>query len=263
MPAVSVIVPVYNAQATLHDTLESISNQTFADLEVFLLNDGSSDSSGEIIDEYVKHDSRFQAVHLEKNYGAPAAPRNIGIDLAQGEWIAFIDSDDIWHSEKIERQLDVMKKTDTFFSSTSMFNFTDAEGLLFPDNNFEGTTIITFDMQLRQFLTPTSSVVVAKEVISKFRFNESLKYKAREDVDCFLHCHELLEKSIKINGAMLAYRIRDGQISGSKIKMIKRHYYVLKNYKRLDNSGLGYKALWYTINHFVRAFFPRIFLKRL
>jgi len=123
MPVVSVIVPVYNAEDTLYDTLRSISNQTFTDIEVFLLNDGSSDSSGKIIDGYVKNDSRFHAIHLEKNYGAPAGPRNIGIDLAQGEWIAFIDSDDIWHSEKIERQLAVMEKTGTFFSSTSMFIF--------------------------------------------------------------------------------------------------------------------------------------------
>jgi len=263
MPVVSVIVPVYNAEDTLYDTLRSISNQTFTDIEVFLLNDGSSDSSGKIIDGYVKNDSRFHAIHLEKNYGAPAGPRNIGIDLAQGEWIAFIDSDDIWHSEKIERQLAVMEKTGTFFSSTSMFNFSESEGLSFPDSNFEETTTITFEMQLKQFLTPTSSVVVSKEVISAIRFNESLKYKAREDVDCFLHCHELLTKSIKINGAMLAYRIRDGQISGSKMMMIKRHYHVLKNYKKLDGSFLGAKALWYTASHFVRAFLPRVFLKRL
>ena len=263
MPAVSVIVPIYNAESTLHATLDSIANQSFSDLEVLLLNDCSTDSSGEIIDRYAECDSRFQAIHLEKNYGAPAGPRNIGIDLAQGEWIAFIDSDDIWHSEKIERQLAVMKKTETLFSSTSMFNFSESEGLSFPDSNFEGTTTITFEMQLKQFLTPTSSVIVSKEVISKIRFNESLKYKAREDVDCFLHCHELLTKSIKINGAMLAYRIRDGQISGSKMMMIKRHYHVLKNYKKLDGSFLGAKALWYTVSHFVRAFFPRVFLKRL
>ena len=228
-----------------------------------MINDGSSDASPEIIDRYANMDARFRSVHLPKNYGAPAGPRNVGIDMAEGEWIAFIDSDDIWHPEKINRQLAAMKQSGTFFSSTSMFNFTDTETLLFPDSNFEETIIISFDMQLKQFLTPTSSVMVSKEVISKFKFNESLRYKAREDVDCFLRCHEFLEKSIKIKGAMVAYRIRKGQISGSKIKMFFRHYYVMKNYRKLNGSMLGIAALWYTISHFIRALFPRLFLKRL
>jgi len=263
MPAVSVIVPIYNAEMTLIVTLDSIVNQTFSDFEVLLLNDCSSDSSGDIINRYAACDSRFQAIHLDRNYGAPAGPRNIGIDMAQGDWIAFLDSDDVWHSQKLERQLAIMEQSGASFSSTAMFNFCDLEGLHFPDSDFDETLIITFDMQLKRFRTPTSSVVVLKEIISKVRFNESLEYKAREDVDCFLHCHELLSQSVKIKGAMLAYRIQDGQISGDKLKMIKRHYHVLRNYKKLDGSVLGAKALWYTFTHFAGAFFPRVILKRL
>jgi len=263
MPAVTVIVPIYNAESTLSATLDSIANQTFFDLEVLLLNDCSTDASGEIIDRYAERDSRFQAIHLKENHGAPAGPRNIGLDMAQGEWIAFLDSDDVWHSEKLERQLTAMKQTDTLFSSTTAFNFSNIEDMYFPDSNFDEVSFITFDMQLRRFLTPTSSVVVAKEVIRKVRFNESLKYKAREDVDCFLHCHELLSRSVKIKGAMLAYRIHENQISGNKITMIKRHFHVLRNYKKLDGSVLGFKAFWYTVSHFFRAFYPRFVLKRL
>ena len=100
MPTVSVIVPIYNSESTLYDTLDSISHQTFTDIEVLMINDGSSDASPEIIDRYANMDARFRSVHLPKNYGAPAGPRNVGIDMAEGEWIAFIDSDDIWHPEK-------------------------------------------------------------------------------------------------------------------------------------------------------------------
>lgn len=263
MSMVSVIVPIYNAEDTLVDTLDSIANQTFLDMEILMVNDCSSDSSQKIMDRYAALDSRFKAIHLKKNYGAPAGPRNIGIDLARGKWVAFIDSDDIWHKEKMERQLLAMEETGALFSSTSMVNFANTKDLSFPDSDFRSTKLISFDMQLRQFLTPTSSVVVSREILSKVRFNENPKYKAREDVDCFLHCHELISQSVKINGAMLAYRVRDGQISGNKIKMVKRHFYVLWNYKSLDGSSLGFKAIWYTISHFVRAFFPRYFLKRL
>ena len=104
MPTVSVIVPIYNAESTLHATLDSIANQTFFDLEVLMLDDCSTDASREIIDCYAERDARFQAIHLKENHGAPAGPRNIGLDMAQGEWIAFLDSDDIWHNDKLERQ---------------------------------------------------------------------------------------------------------------------------------------------------------------
>jgi teichuronic acid biosynthesis glycosyltransferase TuaG len=263
MPKVSVIVPIYNAEDTLVDTLNSISNQTFLDMEILMINDCSSDSSGKIMDRYSALDPRFKAIHLKKNYGAPAGPRNIGIDMASGKWIALIDSDDIWHEEKIERQLHALEETGMLFCSTAMFNFSNSKDLLFPDSNFKSMKFITFDMQLRQFQTPTSSVVVSRTILSKVRFDENPKYKAREDVDCFLHCHELIGQSVKINGAMLAYRVRDGQISGNKIVMVKRHFYVLWNYKNLDGSSLRLKAIWYTISHFVKAFFPRYFLKRL
>ena len=263
MPTVSVIVPIYNADETLAHTLDSIQSQTFTDFEVLMLDDCSTDRSKEIMDRYESADARFRSVHLASNHGAPAGPRNIGIDMAKGQWVAFLDSDDIWHQEKIERQLDVMKDTEALFSSTSMFNFSNHDDLVFPDQDFSSFSRITFDMQLRQFLTPTSSVVVSRSLVSSIKFNESLKYKAREDVDCFLRCHELMPYSVKIDGAMLAYRIREGQISGDKIAMVKRHFHVLKNYRKLDGTTLGIKALWFTMSHFARAIFPRLYLKRL
>ena len=115
MSIVSVIVPIYNAEDTLVDTLDSISNQTFADMEILMINDCSSDSSRKIMERYAALDSRFKAIHLKKNYGAPAGPRNIGIDLACGKWVALIDSDDIWHEEKIERQLLALEETGMLF----------------------------------------------------------------------------------------------------------------------------------------------------
>lgn len=263
MPLVSIIVPVFNAEKTLRYTLNSILSQSFIDYEVLIINDLSTDSSHEIIDHYVKFDDRFKGIHLEKNFGAPAGPRNIGIDLAKGRWIAFLDSDDIWHEKKLEKQINILEKTGALFASTSMFNFSNNDQLSFPEEDFESFQYITFKMQMNQFLTPTSSVVVAKDIISKIKFNESLEYKAREDVDCFLHCHEILGHSIKIKGAMLAYRISEGQISGNKIKMIKRHYHVLKNYRMVSGKKLNYKALWFTLNHFIRAIIPRFFQKKL
>lgn len=89
---ISVIVPVYNAEKYLSRCVDSILVQSFDDFELLLINDGSTDSSGQICDEYALKDSRVQVFHKE-NGGASSA-RNLGLDNAQGEWIAFVDSDD-------------------------------------------------------------------------------------------------------------------------------------------------------------------------
>ena len=92
MPKISVIVPVYNVEKHLDKCLGSILSQTFTDFELLLINDGSLDNSGKICDEYAENDDRIRVFH-KKNGGVSSA-RNLGLDNAQGEWIAFIDSDD-------------------------------------------------------------------------------------------------------------------------------------------------------------------------
>ncbi len=93
MPKVSVIVPVYNAEKTLHRCVDSILAQTFTDFELILVNDGSSDDSGNICDEYAIDDSRVIVIHKEN--GGVSSARNKGIDAVKGEWISFVDSDDL------------------------------------------------------------------------------------------------------------------------------------------------------------------------
>jgi glycosyltransferase involved in cell wall biosynthesis len=101
---ISVIVPVYNVEKYLKRCIDSIINQTYKNLEIILIDDGSSDSSGEICDEYAILDLRIHVIH-QKNKGLSAA-RNAGIELATGEWIAFLDSDDWIDSEMYEILLD-------------------------------------------------------------------------------------------------------------------------------------------------------------
>lgn len=92
MPKISVIVPVYNSEKYLHRCIDSILAQTFTDFEVLLIDDGSTDSSGEICDEYAHKDSRVRVFHKEN--GGVSSARNLGLDNAKGEWISFVDSDD-------------------------------------------------------------------------------------------------------------------------------------------------------------------------
>lgn len=95
MPKISIIVPVYNTEKYLARCIDSILAQTYTDFELILVNDGSTDNSGKICDEYAQKDSRIVVIH-KKNGGVSSA-RNKGLDIAQGEWISFVDSDDEYY----------------------------------------------------------------------------------------------------------------------------------------------------------------------
>lgn len=121
-PKISVIVPVYKAEAYLHRCVDSLLAQTFHDFEVLLIDDGSPDRSGEICDEYARQDSRIRVFHKEN--GGVSSARNLGLDNAKGEWICFVDSDD-WVSEdflyidKSSTEVDVIEKSYQVIQSDS------------------------------------------------------------------------------------------------------------------------------------------------
>ena len=103
MPIVSVIIPVYNVKPYLEESLESVINQTYKNLEIIVVDDGSNDGSEKICDEYAPKDDRIKIIH-RKNGGLSVA-RNTGLDNMNGEYIAFLDSDDIYHPAMIQEML--------------------------------------------------------------------------------------------------------------------------------------------------------------
>lgn len=109
MPKISIIIPVYNCEKYLDKCINSVLNQSFADFELILVDDGSSDHSGKICDKFAKWDKRVFAIHKEN--GGAAFARNCGLKIAQGELIGFVDSDDYIHPQMYEILLEVMKRT--------------------------------------------------------------------------------------------------------------------------------------------------------
>ena len=97
----TIIIPVYNTAPYLPDCLTSILGQTFSDFELLLIDDGSTDGSGTICDEYAKKDHRIRVFH--KDNGGVSSARNLGLDNARGEWVYFVDSD-VWHHVRIHAQ---------------------------------------------------------------------------------------------------------------------------------------------------------------
>lgn len=115
---VSVVMPVYNADATLRRALDSVLQQTHARLEVLAVDDGSSDASWPTLIDYASRDARVRPIRLAMNSGVAAA-RNAGLDAAAGGYVAFLDSDDWWHPRKLELQVAAMQRAGARVSYTS------------------------------------------------------------------------------------------------------------------------------------------------
>ena len=108
-PRISIIVPVYNIEEYLPRCIESILNQTYTNLQLVLVDDGSKDKSGKICDEYAKKDNRIVVVHKEN--GGSSSARNKGIEVAMGEYLGFVDSDDYVEPDMYEKMVDTIKET--------------------------------------------------------------------------------------------------------------------------------------------------------
>ena len=136
MPQISVIVPVYKAEKYIESCVSSILAQSYRDFELILVEDGSPDRSGEICDVLAKTDDRITVIHKEN--GGAATARNAGLDVAKGEYIAFIDGDDMVHPQYLKYLFSLLDRTDADFAMCHYDFFTE-EGVWFdgePDENY-------------------------------------------------------------------------------------------------------------------------------
>jgi teichuronic acid biosynthesis glycosyltransferase TuaG len=108
-PLITIVIPIYNAQRYLSETVKSVLNQTYQNFELLLINHNSTDESSLIINSFEKEDKRVKVVNLDINKGGPAYPRNVGLQIAKGDYIAFLDADDVWLEDKLQRQLQFIK----------------------------------------------------------------------------------------------------------------------------------------------------------
>lgn len=121
---ISIIIPVYNAEKYIENTIKNIKKQTYKKWEIILVNDKSTDKSKEIIEKYLCE--QIKLIDLNKNSG-PAIARNVGLEKAKGKYITFQDADDFWSLEKLEKQYNFMKTNNCAFSFTG-YQFTDENG---------------------------------------------------------------------------------------------------------------------------------------
>ncbi len=255
---VSVVIPCFNAAQFVDKTIESVLAQTHANFELIVVDDKSTDDSVRVVQSYVRTDPRVKLIQMPRNAGAPAAPRNAGVAIAQGEWVAFLDADDIWHPRKLEMQMRALAEHGVQMCSTQMKDFHDEREIVFaapPEQ--PRIERISLTQQLLKYRTPTSSIVIRRDLICRHPFNEDLSYKAREDTDCFTRVHEYMPFSIKIAYPLVFYRLQASQISGNKWKMVGKHLAMLKKYRLKSGQGLGFMAYVYTFTHFFASIYIR------
>lgn len=126
---VSIIMPAHNAAKTIKESIDSVLSQTFTDWDLLVINDSSIDETEQIVSEYTRKDSRIRLLYTDKSVGKPFYPRNIGIKAAEGRFIAFLDSDDVWLATKLEKQIPLFddEKVAIVFSYYEKFAINEAE----------------------------------------------------------------------------------------------------------------------------------------
>jgi glycosyltransferase involved in cell wall biosynthesis len=118
MPLVSVVMPARNAERTIAGAVASVMGQTLADLELLVADDGSSDATGGIVRQLARGEARIRYAQIDRS-GGPASARNLAIGLAQGRYLAFLDADDLWLPTKLERQLELARRTGAVLTYTA------------------------------------------------------------------------------------------------------------------------------------------------
>ena len=239
-PLVSVILPVYNREKYLATAIESVLQQTYGNLELLIVDDGSRDRSPEIIKEYAAKDKRVRFVLHKENRGVSAA-RNTALSMARGEWIALIDSDDAWHPERLEKLLKVVDGEEGVFVADDLLLCFDRDGELVPwESSLSRRKMISFSesgllkMDLLEYLKklPDIKPLFPMQVASHFdlRFTEGCL--AGEDFEFFCHLFRVGLNLKILPEPLYFYRLTPGALT-AKANALKNFDHLVGVYERL------------------------------
>lgn len=260
---ITVIIPVYNAEKYIAECLESLINQTYKNLEIIVINDGSKDNSGTICDQYKEKDSRIQVIHKEN--GGVSLARNSGLEIAKGKYIAFVDGDDYLDKEYFEKMLKILKEKQV---DIVLCGFNRVY-----DNNIEkvtkGKSLI---MNKEEFLTDILNVqggagivhskLWKKEVIQGTNFDKNIKIG--EDSYFCIQAVKNVNNVYVLDEALYNYRFNNESavrkykkdfpdlcLTSMKIakKYIEKEYNNNKNIIKKFNNYIAYHILLIIVNY--------------
>lgn len=241
-PIVSIITPAYNCAATFEETYLSVKNQTFSLWEWIVIEDCSKDNSYELIKSIADKDSRIILLQTSKNSGAAVA-RNVGIEKAQGKYIAFLDADDCWDEDKLEKHLSFMK------TNNYSFSYTDYR-LLLPNGKTKDyrpkKTKVGYKDLLKNCDIGCLTVIYNAEKLGKSFI--PLDCEKREDYGLWLDLTRNGTYAYKLGEVLATYRVATNSVSSKKHRMLKYLYRVFRKHEKFGVIKSLFYLFIYSIN---------------
>ena len=228
LPLISVVMPCYNSENFLGEAIQSVINQTYKNWELFIIDDASTDHSAAVAKEYALHDARIHIQQNKKNAGA-ARTRNIGFDLCHGDYVALLDSDDIWYEEMLEQQiwLAAETKADILYCSYRMI---DENGrCLWRD--FKVPKRTDFNHMLSSSVISCSTVMLSKKITDHYRFPDNCYH---EDLAFWLL---LMKEGYTARGnqrVLAAYRLRQNSRASNKLHVAMERWHIYRDILHLS-----------------------------
>lgn len=244
MIKVSIVTPTYNSSKFIKRTILSVLNQTYTDWEYLIIDDCSTDNTIKIITEYAEQDPRIKILKTSENSGGPALPKNIGIENAKGEYVAFLDHDDEWLPKKLEEQLKLFNGGGNKLGLVSCFiNIRDSNRnlILKHKKNYKGDVIK--NLAINNFIL-TCSCVMTKTTILKEVGLFNTEFKRADDVDMWLKISETGYQFDFVPEYLINHIVHGENYSNNNLNSVKEfelNYQNHKNsYDKYNPYGLGY-----------------------
>lgn len=240
---VSIIMPAYNAERYISSAIDSVLSQSYNKFELIIVDDCSIDKTRSIIKTYECHQN-IKSVYLSHNVGVAEA-RNIAISHSSGQYLSFLDSDDIWLPEKLSEQILLLKKVGGFCSHASYIRFSDLGGF---NNTVKAKAKVCFSDMLKG--NEIGNLTGLYDVNQLGIFKQ--KKVGHED---YLMWLSIVNKAVSfgVEKPLAMYRVRSGSISSNKIKAIKWQYNIIRN-----EMGQGiFISVYYCLFYFIKATLKR------
>ena len=239
---ISIIVPVYNAEEFLDDTINTVLNQTYQNFELILVNDCSTDNSLNVIKNYT--DKRIKLINNKVNSKA-ALTRNNGIKEAKGKYICFLDADDLWDKEKLQKQIKFMKEKECAFSFTG-YEFADEKGKPNGKKVFV-PKIISYKQALKNTTIWTSTVMFDMDKLSKEDIYMPNVLRG-QDTATWWKVLKKIDYAYGLNEILSFYRRTNNSLSSNKLVALKRTWNLYRNVEHLNVFSSIYNFTIYCSN---------------
>lgn len=238
---VSIITPMYNAEKYIEQAIKSVQQQTYQNWEMIIIDDNSVDKCGEIVKEYANKDNRIKYYKQPRN-GGIANARNTAIEMATGRYLAFLDSDDMWKSDKLEKQLTFMREQDVSFCYSSC-EIVDSES----EKNGKIRRVpakMDYEALLKGNAIPCLTVILDKKKVTNVRMPNI----SHEDYAAWLNILKQGITAYGLSDVLASYRVDGNSVSGNKLRAISWTWSIYRNSQELGVVKSGYYLIHYIFN---------------